>query len=355
MKDLIQIDGSFGEGGGQIVRTSLSLAAMTGRPVEISNVRGKRAKPGLQPQHLASVRAAAALCGAQLFGDDVGSTLLRFEPQNPVVAGDYYFAIGTAGAAPLVVQTVLIPLALASGASTVRVSGGTHVPHAPTAEYLEQVYVPTLQKVGLNIQLASAKAGFYPHGGGEIFVTMGGSSSVSSLDWRKREVLETLRAFIVTSKLPAHVATRGAQTVERAMKAVGRNIVVEERDKPSAGSGASVILAASCENGAAGFSSVGEKRKPMEEVAQKPCDEFERWWKSGAACDEHLADQLVLPMSFGTSPSFWTTPVVTEHLRTVVWVVEQFLPVRVQVEENKDGSGLVSLFGSAGILPAPGA
>ncbi len=162
MSDLIQIDGSFGEGGGQIVRTSVSLAVMTGRSVEIQNVRGRRAKPGLQAQHLASVRAAATLCAAQLSGDSVGSQLLRFEPQCPVIAGDYHFAIGTAGAAPLVVQTVLLPLALASGASNVRVTGGTHVPHAPTAEYLETVYVPTLQNSGLDIDFAYSSAGFFP-------------------------------------------------------------------------------------------------------------------------------------------------------------------------------------------------
>lgn len=347
MTDCIEIDGSFGEGGGQIVRTSVSLAAMTGQSVEIRNVRGRRAKPGLQPQHLAAVRAAGALCAAQVSGDHVGSQFLKFEPLSPVIAGDYHFAIGTAGAAPLVVQTVLLPLATARGASTVRVSGGTHVPHAPTAEYLEAVYVATLQTSGLDIGFASGSAGFYPKGGGQISVRIGGSGVIAALDWRERGRLQELRAFIVTSNLPDHVAQRGADAVERAMKAIGRKILIERRDKPSPGSGAAVILAAGCEGAKAGFSSVGEVRRLMEKVAQAPCDEFLRWWKSGAACDEHLADQLVLPMAFATTPSFWTTPVVTEHLRTVVWVVQQFLPVQVRVEENEDGSGgTVSLFPS---------
>ena len=344
MSDLIQIDGSFGEGGGQIVRTSVSLAAMTGRSVEIQNVRGRRAKPGLQAQHLASVRAAATLCAAQLSGDSVGSQLLRFEPQSPIIAGDYHFAIGTAGAAPLVVQTVLLPLALAPGASNVRVTGGTHVPHAPTAEYLETVYVPTLQSSGLDIDFAYGSAGFFPKGGGEITVRVGECGAISPVDWRERGRLEELRAFIVTANLPAHVAERATATVERAMKAIGRKITIEHRKKLSPGPGASVIMAAKCESGRAGFSSVGEVRKPTEKVAQVPCDEFLRWWKSGAACDEHLADQLVLPMAFADAPGFWTTPVVTEHLRTVVWVVEQFLPVKVKIEECKDGSGTVSMF-----------
>ncbi|MBW3637458.1 MAG: RNA 3'-terminal phosphate cyclase, partial [Armatimonadetes bacterium] len=336
-------DGSSGEGGGQIVRTSVSLAAMTGRSVEIHNVRGRRTKPGLQPQHLAAVRAAASLCGAQLSGDSVGSQFLRFDPQAPIVAGDYHFDIGTAGAAPLVVQTVLMPLAMCVGASSVRVTGGTHVPHSPPVEYLEGVYVPMLKKAGLDIELTYSSAGFYPRGGGEIQVQIGGTGSIASLDLRERGALKELRAFIVTSNLPEHVAQRGADTVERAMRAIGRKVIIENRAKPSSGPGAAVVVTAQCEAGYAGFSSVGELRKPMEKVAEAPCQEYLRWWKSGASCDEHLADQLVLPMAFASGPSRWTTPAVTEHLRTVMWVVQQFLDVEVNVEEIEGGGGLITM------------
>jgi RNA 3'-terminal phosphate cyclase (ATP) len=343
MSDFIEIDGSSGEGGGQIVRTSVSLAAMTGRSVEIHNVRGKRTKPGLQPQHLAAVRAAAALCHARLSGDSVGSQFLRFEPQTPVDAGDYHFDIGTAGAAPLVVQTVLVPLARAAGSSRVRVTGGTHVPHSPSVEYLEAVYVPALQRAGLDIQLSYSSAGFYPRGGGEIEVRIGGSASIVPLNLRERGALEELHAFIVTSNLPDHVAERGVETVEQAMKAIGRKVVIERRQKPSSGPGAAVILAAQCQPGHAGFSSIGELRKPMEKVAQSPCQEFLRWWKSGSACDEHLADQLVLPMAFASAPSVWTTPVVTEHLRTVIWVVRQFKDVDAHLQELEVGGSSISI------------
>lgn len=343
MADVIQIDGSFGEGGGQIVRTGVSLAAMTGRSIEIHQVRGRRTKPGLQPQHLAAVRAAATLCQARLAGDDVGSQFLRFEPQCPVVAGDYHFDIGTAGAAPLVAQTVLMPLAQAGGVSNVRVTGGTHVPHSPTVEYLEAVYIPTLQRAGLDIKSGYGSAGFYPRGGGEIHLQIGGSGTIAPLDLRERGALKELRAFIVTSNLPEHVAQRGAETVEQAMRAIGRKVLIERREKPSPGPGAAVIVAAQCEMGQAAFSSIGELRRPMEKVAQMPCQEFLRWWKSGAACDEHLADQLVLPMAFSSGASSWTTPVVTEHLRTVIWVVQQFINVAFKVDEHKEGGGTVSV------------
>ncbi|RYX81629.1 RNA 3'-terminal phosphate cyclase [bacterium] len=337
MSDLLSIDGSFGEGGGQIIRTSVSLAAMTGRAIEVYNVRARRSKPGLQPQHVAAVRAAAAICQAQLTGDSVGSTYFRFEPQCPVVAGNYHFEIGTAGATPLVVQTVLLPLALATGASTVRVTGGTHVPHSPPAEYLEAVYVPALKSVGLDVAFSYESAGFYPRGGGEVNVRVGGSGVIQPLEWRESGTLQEIRAFIVTANLPDHVAKRGAETVERHIK----GIKLENRKKTSLGPGAATVIVARGESGLGGFSAIGAKNKPMEQVAEEPALEFLNWKKSGAACDEHLADQLVLPLAFASGPSHWTTAIVTEHLRTVIWVVQQFLDVEARIEENTDGGGMV--------------
>lgn len=343
MSDLIQVDGSSGEGGGQIIRTSLSLSVITGRAIAISNIRARRTKPGLQPQHLTAVRAAAALCDAKLSGDSVGSAFLSFEPQAATKAGEYRFDIGTAGATPLVVQTVLMPLALATGASQVTVTGGTHVPHAPPAEYLEMVYLPALRRAGLDVSMSYSTAGFYPRGGGQIDIAIRPSAAPTPLDLSDRGKLESLRACIVTSNLPDHVAERGEATVDRAIKAVGRKVVIERRQMPSPGTGAAVVVAAQCQNGLAAFSSIGELRRPMEKVAEAPCREFMRWWKSDAACDEHLADQLVLPMAFATGPSRWTTPTVTEHLRTVLEVVQQFLPLQVAIEEGADGLGTVSL------------
>jgi len=203
-----------------------------------------------------------------------------------------------------------------------------------------------LRRAGMDVRLTYTSAGFYPRGGGQIEVEIVPSSTAPKpLDLSERGRLETLRAFIITSNLPKHVAERGAATVERAMRAVGRNIVVEQREKTSPGPGAAVAVAAQCEKGLAAFSAVGELRKPMEKVAEAPCKEFIRWWKSGAACDEHLADQLVLPLAFADGESRWTTPIMTEHLHTVLWVAQQFLPIDVVIEEHEDGSGAVRLRG----------
>lgn len=343
----VQIDGSFGEGGGQIIRTSLSLAAMTGRAVEISNIRARRSKPGLQPQHVTAVRAAAKLCAAELSGDRIGSTHLCFGPQTPVRPGDYHFDIGTAGATGLVAQTVLVPLTRADGTSKVTITGGTHVPHAPIADYVETVYVPVLKRAGLDLAFSYPAAGFYPRGGGQVDLEVGAPALPTSLDLTDRGKLQSLRAFIVTSNLPGHVAERGAATVEKVMKAVGRSVVVEQREKPSLSTGAAVVIVAECENGFGAFTGLGERGRPMETVAETPCEAFMAWWKSGAACDEHLADQLVLPLAWAPGESRWTTPVVTEHLRTVLWVTAQFLPLEYHLEPLGKGGSRVVLRGMA--------
>ncbi len=347
MPHTVSIDGAHGEGGGQILRTSVSLAALTGRAVEIVNVRAGRSRPGLRRQHLTAVHAAAALCDAELHGAAVGSMFLRFEPRVPLRPGPFRFEVGTAGAAPLVAQTALVPLAHGPAEARVVVVGGTHVPHSPPADYLEAVYVPALRRAGLAASAAYASAGFFPKGGGELAVDVV-PGPLTPLDLSERGKLRSLRAFIVTSELPPHVAERGEAAVRKFMKGVGREVVVERRERPSIGPGAAVVLAAECEGGFAGFSDIGERGKPMERVAEAPCEAFMRWWKSGAATEEHLADQLVLPMALAGGESRWTTDTVTEHLRTVLHVAAQFLPLECSLEEREDGPALVTLR-SAGI------
>ena len=339
----VTIDGSYGEGGGQILRTSLSLSALTGRPIEIVRIRAGRPRPGLQPQHLASVKAAADLCAAQLEGAEIGSVRLRFAPQAAPAPGAYHFAIGTAGATALVLQTVLPPLALAPGASRVTVTGGTHVSHAPTADYLERVYLPTLARHGLTASLLSPRAGFFPKGGGEVSAEIAGGAAPQPVMLTERGALLALTALIVTSGLPPTVAERGIAAVRQELARLPVGMSVETREAPSVGPGAAVLLVAEYEGGLAGFSAIGERGKRMETMAEEACQSFRVWWETGAACEEHLADQLVLPMALTVGESRWTTSRVTEHLRTVLWVVPQFLPVEASLVENPDGSGLVIL------------
>jgi len=341
VSEIISVDGSYGEGGGQIIRTSLSLSAITGKPVTIKNVRARRSKPGLQPQHLIAVQAAAAICDAALDGAAIGSTQFTFTPFVKVKPGDYRFDIGTAGATPLVLQTVLIPLALCGGESTVTVTGGTHVPHAPTAQYLEHVYAATLAEHGLDAIFDCPEAGFFPRGGGKITAQIA-PSTFTNVDITTRGRLQSLDAYIVTSQLPTHVGERGAAAAAKELRGY-RKTTVHTLDVPSRGQGASVIVVAECDNARAGFSAIGERGKPMERVAEEACQAFAKWYRSEAPCDEHLADQLVLPMALTPGESRWAVSEVTEHLRTVIWLTKHFLPIEATLEEKADGSGVVML------------
>ena len=349
---MVQIDGSHGEGGGQILRTSLSLSVLTGKPVTVARVRAGRSKPGLQPQHLMAVRAAAALCDADTEGAAVGSTHLVFTPKTPPRAGEYRFEIGTAGAAALVLQTVLLPLALAPGDSRVTVTGGTHVPHAPTAEYLERVYGTLLRRSGVEASVSSPDVGFYPKGGGVIQAAIEGRARLQPLDLTQRGELVSLTAVIVTANLRPDVAARGSSAVRRCLSGLPVELSVKTREVAAYSPGAAVIVLAESSGPAtggplmAGFSAIGERGKPMEQVAEEACAEFSRWWETDAACEEHLADQLVLPLSLAAGESRWSVSQVTEHLRTVLRVVEQFLPVEAVLEEQADGSGSIRIRGA---------
>lgn len=331
MSDLLTLDGSYGEGGGQVIRTSVALAAITGRPVEIHNVRGNRSKPGLQAQHLTAVRAAAEICGARLKGDALGSIYLSFEPTKKPEAGEFRFDIGTAGASTLVLQTVLAPLAVAGGESRVTVTGGTHNPMAPTVDYLEHVVLPAYARMGLQSQLDMTAAGFFPKGGGTVNLRFALPDGFQGIDLLNRGQIRKTIGVITTAELPDSVGDRGERALWPFLPAQTRVLKVR---KPSKGAGAASFVGIQAEGGYAGFTGLGAKGKPMERVSQEAGSAYQEWLETDAAVDEHLADQLVIPAILAQGPSAWRTSEVTEHLRTMAWLVPQFLPVQVKIEED---------------------
>lgn len=348
----VRIDGSIGEGGGQILRTSVALAVLTGRPVEIINIRARRSKPGLQAQHLTSVRAAAALCDATLHGAELGSSNLRLAPGSPTALRTFHFDVGearhggSAGAAALVAQTIALPLAVLSPpAASVSIEGGTHVPNAPTADYLEIVYLPALEKMGITFSVHCERSGFFPRGEGRLQLRVARGAPSIPIERTERGRLTQLRAIVTTSGLPAHVFERARTTLSSELKGYGVPVRVEQRALPGSGMGAAVLLAAECESGTSGWTSLGERGKPMERVCLEAVRRFQKWHATETATDEHLADQLVLPCALMSGLHRWTTPQVTEHLRTVLFVVERFLPVKSELEERPDGTGQVTLQG----------
>jgi RNA 3'-terminal phosphate cyclase (ATP) len=345
---MLEIDGSYGEGGGQVLRTSLALSAITGRPLRLTEIRANRHKPGLRPQHLACVRAAAKICAARVHGARLKSREVRFAPQSPPAAGTYTFDVaqaakgGSAGSASLILQTVLLPLALAEGTSHLTVRGGTHVAWSPPFDYIKRVYLPTVARMGVQAKVTIRKWGWYPIGGGEIQATiegLGSATALSGLDLRQRGELLRVRGISASSNLPKHIRVRQEQAALQALRSQGVNVRVDTTNAPAKGKGTVVFLWAESTHVPAGFTSLGELGKPAEQVAAEAADELVVYLQGEAALDQHLADQLLLPMALAGAASHLTTQQVTLHLLTNAWVINQFLPGRVHVSGQEGQPG----------------
>lgn len=344
------IDGSHGEGGGQILRSALTLAAITGDTVRLENIRANREKPGLRPQHLTAVRAAAMICNAHLEGAEINSQTLIFAPQTSVQAGDYVFDVndvmssGSAGAMTLVLQTVLLPLALADGPSRLILRGGTAVPMSPPAPYLEHVFLPTLFEMGVQARLAHRLWGFYPQGGGELDVEIAGRATLRPLDLTERGAPEGVDGIACVSKLPSHIPQRMSDRARALLTQAGLPCVsIEPQHVTSPGIGAGLFLTAQYAQSRAGFSALGRQGLPSEKVAEMACRELLDHHRTGAAADPHLGDQLVLPFVLANGVSRAAVARVTQHLLTNVWVAAHFdlPPARVIGEEGQPGTLIV--------------
>jgi RNA 3'-terminal phosphate cyclase (ATP) len=336
---MIEIDGSYGEGGGQVLRTSLSLAAITGQAIRITGIRAGRPKPGLAPQHLTSVRAAARICQAQLRGDALGSMMLEFIPGSPVQAGNYIFDVreaqpnGSAGAVTLVLQTVLLPLALATGNSQITLRGGTHVIFSPTMSYIEQVYLPMLQRMGVEAKIKLGAWGWYPQGGGEVEIQINGVSSFNGINLLERGDLQRVRGLAVVTELPSHIPQRMANRAENLLQEAGLKVGVQALREKGVAPGAGIFLTSEYKNSLAGFSGLGRLRLAAEKVADIACEELLKFHHTGAPVDQHLGDQLLLPAALASQGSQYRVAEVSTHLTTNATVIEQFGLARVRVDE----------------------
>ena len=309
---MLHIDGSYGEGGGQILRTSLSLAAITGQPIHIDRIRARRKKPGLAIQHLIGVRAAAALCQGTVTGDTLGSTTLEFIPNCPTQAGKYTFDVtqigtGSAGAVTLILQTVLLPLALATGESVVTFKGGTFVPWSPPAPYIELVYLPILVQMGVQAEVKIRAWGWYPRGGGELELRVTGNgrgdASLKSLQLLERGALQQVKGLAIVTQLPSHIPQRMASRAQNLLEQAHLQARVQPLRERGVGPGAGIFLTAQYEHSRTGFGAVGKVGLPAEQVAAIATQELLNFHANGAPIDIHLADQLLLPAALASEPS----------------------------------------------------
>lgn len=320
---MLVIDGKHGEGGGQVLRTSLALSLATGTPFRLDDVRGGRAKPGLLRQHLTALRAAAAVGDAEVTGAELGSRRVTFAPRA-LKGADYTFSIGSAGSALLVVQTILPALLLADRPSTIRVTGGTHAPMAPPFDHFARAFLPALARMGVAVEATLHRHGFYPAGGGdvEIRVRPGRPARFEALD---DGPVTSVRARALVAGVRAGVGWDEVKQVAAALELAADAIGVDEL-APERGPGNALVVEIARERSREIVTAFGDKGLPTRRVAQAAIDEARALLGSDVPVGEHLADQLLLPMALGAGGAF-TTVAPSLHTTTQMELVPRFLPV----------------------------
>lgn len=335
---MIRIDGSIGEGGGQILRTALALSAALKVPFEIVNIRKKRKRPGLLPQHLTAVNAVAKICNAEVIGNKFGSTELIFKPQE-LRPGHYEFDVaferGSAGATTLVAQAILPVLMLTD--STVRIRGGTHVPYSPPFDFLKEVLIPHLNRETVLFDARLIKYGFYPVGKGEIVLHFYQAPNFNGISLvLERGFLKELSIVAKVAHLPITIAQRQVDELIKLINTEFPNLKIKsETESVSAASpGTYLFLKAEFSNITVGFSGLGEKGKPAEMIAHEVYENFRHYLlASDSVYEHHLADQICIFVALSRfrygkriEPLVIKTDKITEHLQTNIWLIQQFIP-----------------------------
>ncbi|MEP1144978.1 MAG: RNA 3'-terminal phosphate cyclase [Henriciella sp.] len=330
---MITIDGSFGEGGGQILRSSLALSAITGEPVRIENVRANRSKPGLLRQHLTALNAVTEICGGHTTGAELGSSEISFRPGS-IRAGEYAFSVGSAGSANLVLQTILPVLLNANEPSTITIEGGTHNPSSPPFDYLSECFFPALRMIGHRVEGQLDAYGFYPAGGGKLTIRVGVSDPLQRFDRVERgsEISRSLEALI--ANLPVDIAKRELAT---ASSLLDMDFETEcKSTKPaSRGPGNALYGRLVYEAGTVMFTQFGQKGVTSEQVGKRLAKQMKTFAASSAAVDHHLADQLLLPMALAKGGSFSTLR-PSLHSTTNADVISKFTGRKIEFVASSD-------------------
>jgi RNA 3'-terminal phosphate cyclase (ATP) len=338
----ILIDGSIGEGGGQIFRTSLTLSLLTGKPFHISNIRAKRSSPGLRAQHLMALEACQAVSNAKVGGGFQGSQEVNFQPRA-VKPGNYSFKISTAGSASLVMQTIFLPLAMASSDSHVTVQGGTHVSWSPPFQYLDWQWFYWLKEIGFQGKLNLIRCGYFPAGGGEINCHIQPAKSLRPISFTDRGKLIQIRGISGASNLPKDIPNRQRNRFVNKMGSFYPLNDIRATLVPGSGKGSFLVILIEFENSTACFSALGEKGKRSEDVADEVVNQVELFMNNQGCVDSFLPDQLLIPLSLVSGKSIIHTSEVTYHLVTNAKVVQQFLPVDITVKGEIGNPGSVRI------------
>jgi len=327
MSELITIDGSMGEGGGQVLRTSVALSMTTGKPFRIINIRAGRKKGGLLRQHLTALKAAEEVCGAKVRGADIGSKDIIFEPGD-VIAGNYQFSVGTAGSATLVLQTVLPALITAAGPSHLVLEGGTHNPFAPPFDFLEKAFLPILNRMGPQVTCRLERQGFYPAGGGRFSVTVNPGRELKGISLLERGEIRRYACRAMVAQLPKTIGEREVKVVCDALGWSLEDCRVESC-RQSLGPGNILSIELESESVTEVFTGFGIRGTRAEDVAKGVVKEAQRYMEANVPAGKYLADQLLLPMALAGEGSFRTLS-PSLHTITNIEVIKRFMDIEME-------------------------
>lgn len=337
---MIIIDGSAGEGGGQVLRSALSLSMVTAQPFRIDSIRAGRDKPGLMRQHLTAVQAAVRISGGHVQGAALGSDSLTFTP-GCVQAGDYHFAIGTAGSTGLVLQTLLPALTQADGPSNLLLEGGTHNPHTPCFDFLAEAFLPLINRMGPAVRAHLDRPGFYPAGGGRMRVEIAPCPTLRPLDLTDRGPLLATQAVARVASLDPVIAQKELSVTREVLGWAEGDCRMEELD-PAWGPGNVLLLSARYEQVTEMVAGFGERQVPAASLALNAARRIRGMMESGAAIGPYLADQLLLPLALAGGGRF-TTVRPSRHTLTNIGTIARFLSVPIRIEQMEDGRHLVTV------------
>lgn len=333
--DVIKVDGCMGEGGGQVLRTSLTLSMLLQRDIEIRNIRAGRNKPGLLRQHLTCVRAAKVICNAEVEGDEIGSQRILFKP-GPVESGTYRFSVGSAGSTVLVCQTILLALMFARDASEITFEGGTHNDMAPSVTFLQQSFLSVLESIGAMTKVSIDRFGFYPAGGGRWTLHISPVARLSNLDFHTisglsgKALHEQISVSAIVSSLPVSIAER---EISALTEKLGLNkIPAEVMNVPSAGPGNMLTVCFKHEHYCSVFELPGKLGVSAENVAKRVAGRLRKWLSAEAQVEEYLADQLLLPLLMAGKGKFTTTK-PSSHTKTNIELIKQITGVEIECSE----------------------
>lgn len=320
---MIEIDGSYGEGGGQILRTAISLSAVTRKQVKISSIRAGRPRPGLSPSHVTSIEAVAELCDAEVDGLFAGSQTIVFEP-GQLVGGTYDFDVGTAGSISLVLMSCLLPAVLSKSKVNLVIKGGTDVKWSPPIDFVRLVHLPLLARFGPWCDLDITSRGFYPEGGGEVTAEVSPVAKLSGLDLGKRGDVVSIEGSAYAQNLPEHVVSRMRHSALKNLWDF-REMMIDSDIRKGASTGAGIVLVAICENSILGESALGAKGVKSEVLGENCSSDLKETLRSGESVDQHMLDQILPYMALAEGKSRILAGDVTSHARTNMWVIEKFV------------------------------